>query len=182
MAIGALAQSFLLAERPAITIRLDFDGGSLNFWTKQFSQEIDGRIYTPIAGLTDSLSIRRSLDRPSLDAGISIPGTSEEVKNAALTEQFQGRTAEIDLVNLDADGKTIDASEVLLSGSMQDIPLTADFEEGIQSTVVIESVFADIDRVRDRRLSAADQKRFDANDTFFNFVDTASILEPAFGS
>lgn len=177
----ALADLFEIAERPVVLIDLEFDGGEINFWTRPFSGESAGKSYAPIAGLTGSLSIRQSLDRPSLDAGASIVGTSPEIKNAALTENFQLRPARITLGNLDSAG-AVEDSEVILSGTMQDIPIVSDPEQGLNLSVVIESIFADIDVARDLRYSAADQEQFNPSDSFFDFVETVELIEPNFGA
>lgn len=176
----SLSESFLVSEKPVAMIELDFDSGAFNFWTRPFTGAHGGKSYSPIAGLTDALTLRQSLDRPSLDAGAEIVGTSPELKNAALTEEFQLRPARILLGNIEEDGDIV--SEVQLRGSMQDIPIVSDPEAGLSLSVVIGSVFADINVPRDLRLSAADQKDFDPNDSFFDFVDTVKINEPRFGA
>lgn len=175
----ALADDFLIAERPVILIDLEFDSAPIYLWTRPFTGEFGGKTYQPIAGITGALSVRQSLDRPTLNATAQINGSSGEIEAAALTEEFQGRPAQIALGNLDAGGNLTNV-EVQLPGTMQDIPLA---QSGDQSTaaVQIESVFAEIDRARDLRYSKADQARFDPNDSFFDFVATASVNTPRFG-
>lgn len=175
-----LADDFQIAERPVVLVELAFDSGDINLWTRPFTGEYQGKVYSPIAGLTGSLSIRQSLDRPSLDAGAQIVGASPEIKNAALTEDFQQRAARIILGAIDDNGD-ISSSETILRGTMQDIPMVSDAEKGFSMSVQIESVFGDINVARDLRLSAADQATIDANDTVFDFVETATLTEPRFG-
>lgn len=174
-----LAESFVLKERPVFMVDFRFPDGDINVWTRPFPGEHDGRIYSPISGLTGSLAVRQSLDSPPLDIGARIVGNSVELKNAALTQDFQQRTATIRLGNIEDDGTITD--EILLEGKMQDIPIVSDPEEGLSLAVIIESIFADINTPRDLRLSAADQKLIDPNDTFFNSIDTATLREPQFG-
>jgi len=175
-----LATEFQSAERPVVLVELEFDSAPIFFWTRPFTGQFNGNTYRPLEGLTGSLSIRQSLDRPSLDAGAQIVGTADEIKAAAVQEEFQLRPARIKLAAVDAAGAIVE-SEELLSGKMQDISAVSDPESGVSLSVVIESIFAEISIARDLRLSAADQAAFDPNDSFFDFVETAKVNEPPFG-
>lgn len=176
-----LAESFKTAQRPVVMFNLAFDGGTANVWTRPKTGEHDGITYVPIAGLTSSVSVLNSLVRPSPNSSAQISGNSEEIINAALTENFQLRDATVRLGNLDANGN-VEASEVILAGRMQDIPIVLDPIAGRTVAVQIASVFSDISEATDLRYSAADQAQFDAEDSFFKFVETAEVQEPKFGA
>lgn len=175
-----LADDFQIAERPVILVEMDFDGGSINVWSRPFSGDYAGRSYQPIAGITGAFSVRQSLDRPSLATAAQITGAAGEIQAAALTEPFQGRPARIRLGNLDAAG-AISNTEILLSGTIEDIPLIDD-ATGSTAAVKMQSIFSRIGRARDLRYAKADQKTVDANDSFFDFVSTADVETPRFGA
>lgn len=173
--VNPLNESFLLRQKPVILIDLFLDNGTISIWTLPFTGEFEGVEYQPLAGITGSLAIRQSLSRPSLDLAAQITGSADEIKSIGLTEEFQLRNARVRLGNLDED-QNVEVAETLLSGTMLDIPSV---ENGERSTVAvqIQSIFADIDRTRDLRLSAADQKRFNAQDSFFDFLETVTTGE-----
>jgi len=171
----ALTDSFALQQKPVVLVDLFFDSGTISLWTRPFEGEFDGTTYQPLAGITGALAIRQSLEQSSLDIAAQISGAADEIRNAGLTEQFQCRDARIRLGNINAAG-VVEASETLIFGTMQDIQIVED-DQGSDVAVKIDSVFAEIDRSNDLRLSAADQARFDQNDTFFNFVDTVNAGE-----
>ncbi len=177
-----LASSFELGQRPVVMFNLDFDGGSINVWTRPATGEHDGITYSPLAGLTSSFSVLNSLIRSSPDASAQISGSAEEIITAALTENFQLRDATVRLGNLSEDRSTVEESEVILPGRMQDIPVVLDPVAGRTVAVQIASVFSDLTEANDLRYSAADQAKFDSEDTFFDFVETAETQEPAFGA
>ncbi len=167
-------------HKPVILVELLFDSGPIRFWTRPFSGQANGETYKPLAGLTGSLSVKHSLDQSSLEASAQLSGSSTEIIAAALTEQFQRRTARISLGALDEDGN-LTSSEVMIPGKMQDIPLIDAPGDGPSATVRIESLFADIAEASNLRLSAADQAQFSDSDTFFDLVETATVTEPRFG-
>lgn len=177
--MSALTDSIALGQRPVILIDLFFDGGTISIWTRPFEGEFEGDTYQPLAGITGGLAIKQSLDSGSLDIAAQISGAAGEIINAGLTEEFQLRDARMRLGNIGASGD-IDAAETVLIGTMQDILINED-DDGGSVAIRIESVFAEIDKPRDLRLSAADQARFDPADTFFNFVDTVD-QGPDFGA
>ena len=116
-----LATSFQTDQKPVILVDLQFDSGTVSIWTRPFTGPHNGVTYRPISGLTSSISVKQSLDQTSLEASARISGTANEILAAALTENFQCRQATISLGNIGSDG-SIDASEVILQGVMQDIP------------------------------------------------------------
>lgn len=176
-----LSTDFIGDHKPVYMVELDFDSASINFWTRPFTGQANGKTYRPLAGFTGSLSTRQSLDRPNLSATAQISGSSNEIRAAALTEEFQLRQARIRLGAIGSDGE-ISSSETVLLGKMQDITLTDDANDGVQSNVSMESVFAELTVARDLRYTKADQATFDPNDTFFDFVESAQVTEPRFGS
>lgn len=161
---------------------LAFDGGNINVWTRPVTGEHDGVTYSPLAGLTSSFSVLNSLVRTSPDASAQISGSAEEIITASLTENFQLRDATILLGNLNEGRTEVEESEVILPGRMQDIPIVLDPVAGRTVAVQIASVFSDLNEANDFRYSAADQARFNSEDTFFDFVETAETQEPAFGA
>jgi len=171
----ALTDSFAIQQKPVVLIDLFFDSGTIRVWTRPFEGEFEGETYQPLAGITGALAVRQSLDQSSLDIAAQITGTADEIRAAGLTEEFQCRDAQVRLGNVNAAGD-IEAAEIMILGTMQDIPIVED-ESGGDVAIKIDSVFAEIDRPRDLRLSDADQARFNPDDTFFNFVDTVGTGE-----
>lgn len=175
-----LADSLLTTQKIVIMIELGFDGGDVNIWTRPFSGDFQGVTYQPIAGINGGFSIKNSLDGSAIDASVQITGNSPELLAAALTENFQGRKAKIRLANLDAAGN-VSAVETILTGTIANMPLTETRDESFVA-VVLESVFAGIGKTLDTRLSSADQALIDPDDTFLDFVETARVSTPQFGS
>ncbi|MGI9494014.1 MAG: hypothetical protein ACR2QF_16600, partial [Geminicoccaceae bacterium] len=175
----ALSDSFLQVQRPAILVDLFFDRGELNIWTRPVVGEFNGKEYQPLAGITSGITIKNSLDTGSLDASIQLSGQSQELLNIALTETYQNRAADVTLVNLTENGG-IDAVEVILPGTIVNMPVSDTAQESIVS-VVIESIFKTIKRPETLRLSSADQALVSDDDSIFDFIETASVNTPTFG-
>jgi len=175
-----LQESIDLGIKPVILIDFFFDGGTIRIWTRPFKGEFEGEEYSPLAGITSSLAIRQSLEQPSLSLAAEITGTADEIVAAGLTEEFQLRDATVRLGNINAAG-VVDAAEILIEGTMQDIPIIDDVGDS-SVAVQIQSLFSEIDRAIDIRNSAADQKKkIDPTDTFYDFIESVTN-GPVFGA
>lgn len=175
-----LAETFITRQAPVLLIDLFFDSAELNIWTRPFPRVFEGKEYVPLAGVTEGFSFRNSLDLAGLDSSLQVSGQSQEILSYALTEEFQNRLARVRLANLDEDGE-ISAVETIHVGFMTNMPITDDNERSTVS-IVIESVFKSVNSPETFRLSSADQALIDADDSFFDFFETAKVTSPAFGS
>lgn len=175
----ALADSFAVAQRPAVLVDLFFDEGEVNIWTRPVSGIFNNKQYNPLAGVTSGITVRNSLDDSSLDVSVQLSGQSDELLNLALTSNFQRRRAVVRLANLDANFE-VESEEILIIGTISNMPITDSAEESTVS-VLIDSVFRDVNRPRVLRLSAADQALINGDDSFFNFTETDAVEAQRFG-
>lgn len=174
-----LSDSFSQAQRPAILVDLFFDEGEVNIWTRPVSGIFNGKQYNPLAGVTSGITVRNSLDDSSLDVSVQLSGQSDELLNLALTSNFQRRRAVIRLANLN-ENYEVESEEIIIIGTISNMPITDSAEESTVS-VLIDSVFREVNRPRVLRLSAADQALINPDDSFFNFTETDSVQAQTFG-
>lgn len=177
-----LADSFAEPQnlRPVILVDLFFENAEVNIWTRPVRGIFDGKEYQPLAGITSGITVRNSLDQGSLDISIDLSGQSDELLNIALTENFQRRPATVRLGNLSEDYSTVLAEEVILVGTIANMPVSDSATES-RVSVVIDSVFREVARPRILRLSAADQALTNPDDSFFAFEVGAEIETQRFG-
>lgn len=174
-----IEDSFNIAQRPVILVNLFFDSGEVNIWTRPNVGIFAQKEYSPLAGITSGITVRNSLGRNLQETALELSGQSPELLAIALSENYINRRAEVILGNIGADGE-IEAIETILTGTIVNMPVIDDESESIVS-VVIESVFRSLARPTVVRLSSSDLALTSSDDSFFDFIETSSVTEPAFG-
>ena len=112
---------------------------------------------------------------------VSFNGLDSSLVSAALTENYQGRSAIIYLGALNADYTVVSDPYVFFKGRMDKMSIS-DNGESAQIKVSLESRLIDLNRNRVRRFTDVDQQTEFAGDLGFKFVESLQEKSIDWGS
>jgi hypothetical protein len=152
---------------PFFALDLEFDSGTLRFWSGVGTKTINGEDYLGAGGLLSISDIEETAAISAAGATITLSGIPSELLSLALTEPYQNRRC---LIYFGLAGAEADMA-VIFVGTMDRM----DIEEGAETSVIqlaVENRLLDLERARVRRYSNNDQKSRFPNDRGLEFVES----------
>jgi hypothetical protein len=166
---SALNTEFTATElEPFFAVDMAFDGGNFRVWTGFGSITVDGETYV---GGGDILNISEISETGTVQANgvtIGLSGLNSALIASALTETYQGRSVKIYFGAL-SNGAVVADPYIVFSGRM-DVMTIDDAGETSSIAITAESRLIDLDRSRERRYTAEDQKIDFPDDLGLNFI------------
>lgn len=154
---------------PFYATSLDFDAGTVRYWTGYGTITINSATYAGIGALSSISTIEETEDLSARGLTINLTGVTNDLVAAALTEPYQGRTAAVRFGTLNADTGAVIESITIFSGRMDTMVISNDgtsAEIGMQ----VESKLVDFKRTRESRYTHEEQLRRFPADTGLEYV------------
>ena len=154
---------------PFYATSLDFDAGTVRYWTGYGTITINSATYAGIGALSSISTIEETEDLSARGLTIDLTGVPNDLVAAALTEPYQGRTAAVRFGTLNADTGAVIESITIFSGRMDTMLISND---GKSATIGIsvESKLVDFQRTRESRYTHEEQLRRFPADTGLEYV------------
>lgn len=150
--------------RPYFAFKLEFDNGTLRYWTGIGDRTINSETYTgsgQVIGLTDVTEV---VDLSAKNLTLTVNGVDSSLVNLALTEPYQNRPATVFFGE-----QSISAAVKVFAGTIDTMTIV---DEGDVSTIglVLESNLVRLQSTSSQRYTDENhQSRYDG-DTFFSYV------------
>ena len=165
---------------PVFFSKFEFDSGDLRFWSGIGNKTFNGETYT---GSGDLLAITPADETQQLkatNANFTLSGIPSSIISVALAEPFQGRFVNLWFAVLDSNENIVADPFLQFKGRM-DVMAIQDQGDTATITVSAESVLVDLERPKEKRYTAEDQKLDNPTDEFFNFVPALAEKEITLG-
>ena len=164
-----LASTTAAQLNPFFATSLDFDDGSVRYWTGYGTITIGSVTYAGIGAFSAISTIEETEDLAARGLKIDLTGVPNDLVAAALDEDYQGRTAAVRFGTLNADTGAVIDSITVFSGRMDTMVISND---GKQATIgiAVESKLVDFQRTRESRYTHEEQLRRYPADTGLEYV------------
>jgi len=161
---------------PFFAIDLEFDSGTLRFWSGVGTKTINGEDYIGAGAFLSISDIEETAAISAAGATITLSGIPSEVLSIALAEPYHNRACRIyfGLAGSEAD------MAIIFVGTMDRL----DIEEGAETSVIqlaVENKLLDLERARVRRYSDNDQRSRFPGDRGLEFVESLLTREILWG-
>jgi hypothetical protein len=154
---------------PFYATSLDFDAGSVRYWTGYGTITINSQTYAGIGALSSISTIDETEDLSARGITIDLTGVPNDLVAAALTEPYQGRTASIRFGTLNTDTGAVIESITIFSGRMDTMVISNDGATAAIG-ISVESKLVDFHRTRESRYTHEEQLRRFSEDTGLEYV------------
>jgi hypothetical protein len=153
---------------PIFLIDLEFDSGTLYFWTGVTPLTWDGNEYIGGGNLIGISPIAETSEIRAVGVNLTMSGLPASLISIALTEAYQGQPVKIRFGAL--SGGSVVADPYLIFDGRMDVMTIDDTGETAHISLSAESRLIDLDRPRVRRYTPEDQKAEHPNDTGLDYV------------
>jgi hypothetical protein len=154
---------------PFYATSLDFDAGTVRYWTGYGTITINSATYAGIGAISSISTIEETEDLSARGLTINLTGVTNDLVAAALTEPYQGRTAAVRFGTLNADTGAVIESITIFSGRMDTMAISNDGKSA-QIGISVESKLVDFQRTRESRYTHEEQLRRFPADTGLEYV------------
>jgi hypothetical protein len=154
---------------PFYATSLDFDAGTVRYWTGYGTITINSATYAGIGALSSISTIEETEDLSARGLVIDLTGVPNDLVAAALTEPYQGRTAAVRFGTLNADTGAVIESITIFSGRMDTMVISNDGKSAAIG-ISVESKLVDFQRTRESRYTHEEQLRRFPADTGLEYV------------
>jgi hypothetical protein len=154
---------------PFYATSLDFDAGTVRYWTGYGTITINSATYAGIGAISSISTIEETEDLSARGLTINLTGVTNDLVAAALTEPYQGRTAAVRFGTLNADTGAVIESITVFSGRMDTMAISNDGKSA-QIGISVESKLVDFKRTRESRYTHEEQLRRFPADTGLEYV------------
>ena len=169
----------LSGAKPILLVKLAFDSGAVRVWNGRGDFVFDSETYLGVGDLGSVTNVEEATEQRAFGITLTLSGIPPALLSIALSEEVQGRKAEIWAGFLDDDYVLVVDPVLLFRGGMDTMDILAG-EEGIIS-VTAESRLIDWDRARVRRYTDGDQSEAFPFDRGFEFVSQTTDKEINWG-
>jgi hypothetical protein len=162
--------------QPFFAIDLEFDSGTLRFWTGVGDKTINGQTYIGAGAFLGISDIEETAEIAAAGMTLTLSGIPSELLSLALTEPYQNRRC---LIYFGIAGSEASMA-ILFTGTMDRM----DIEEGPETSTIslaVENRLLDLERIRVRRFTNSDQQSRFPGDRGFEFVETIQDREIFWG-
>ncbi len=166
--------------KPLLLTKLEFDGGTVRFWSGRGALLFDSETYTGVGDLGRISEVEEGIEQRAFGIALEISGVPPSNISLALSEELQNRKAQVWLGFFDSDYVLVADPVLLFKGRMD----TMDIKLGKPATIVVtaESRLIDWSRPRIRRYTDGDQRERFAGDKGFQFVSDTTEREIVWGA
>ena len=150
--------------QPYFAFKLEFDNGTLRYWTGIGDRTIDSETYTGSGQIIGLTSVSEVVDLSAKNLTLTANGIDSSIVNLALTEPYQNRPASVYFGE-----QSISNAVKIFAGTIDTMTIV---DEGDTSTIsiVLESNLVRLQSSSSQRYTDENhQSRYDG-DTFFSFV------------
>lgn len=165
---------------PIVLVELDFDSLPFNAWSGMSDLTWDSKTWTGAGSLMSFGSLEETTEVRALGTSITITGLNSAITSAALSEDYQGRSATIWLGAMDDSGNVV-ADPIIVFGGRMDVMTINERGEQVSINITIENRLIDFERTKIRRYTDQDQKIDYPNDKGFEFVAAIQDKEIVWG-
>jgi hypothetical protein len=179
---------------PFFAVDLEFDSGTLRFWTGVGTKSINGEDYIGAGAFLGISEIQETAEIAAAGATLALSGIPAELLSLALTEPYQNRRCiiyfgviaqgPVALLTEDDDAILTEADDLILLDKPPSADMAIlfigtmdrmDIEEGAETSTIrlaVENRLLDLERARVRRYTNNDQQSRFPGDRGLEFVET----------
>tara|TARA_R100001510_G_C7566848_1_gene144818 strand:- start:78 stop:683 length:606 start_codon:yes stop_codon:yes gene_type:complete len=166
--------------QPFFAIKLAFDSGDVKLWTGYGDITVASETYTGGGQLLSISPIEETVEIAARGVNFALNGIDSSLVSVALTENYQGRSAEVYL-GVISSGAVVSDPYLVFDGRM-DVMTIEDAGDTASISLSAESRLIDLERSRVRRYTNSDQQNQFPGDTCLRFVADLQDKEIAWGS
>ncbi len=167
--------------RPVVFFKFAFDGGDLNLWTGIGPISWNGDTWEGSGDLLSVSPVRETQKTKAVGVEFSLTGIKTSIVSLALSEDYQGRVAQMWLAMLDTSQNVISDPYLNFKGRM-DVMTIEDSGDTATISLTAESVLVDLQKPKERRYTDEDQQNEFPGDKGFEFVPGLQEKEIRFGN
>ena len=165
---------------PFFAIKLAFDSGDVRIWTGYTDITVASETYIGGGQLLSISPIEETVEIGARGVNLALNGINSSLVSVALTESYQGRTAQVYL-GVISSGSVVSDPYLVFDGRM-DVMTIEDAGETATISLSAESRLIDLERARVRRFTDNDQQNQFPGDASLRFVADLQNKEIAWGS
>jgi hypothetical protein len=178
---AALTTEFTASSfRPILFFEGEFDGGFTRVWSGLGTIEWDSKSWTGVGYLGGISPIDESGDVRANGVAVSLSGIPSSLVSTALQSARQGLPGKIWIGALDSTGAVVADPYLAFHGRL-DVPEIDDGGDTATITITYESRLIDLERPRERRYTAQDQRIDYSDDQGFDFVNSLQDKQLTWG-
>lgn len=166
---GMVTEVTAKSLRPIFLVKFEFDSGNVNFWSGIGDLVWNADTYTGSGDLLSISPAEESQQLKATNANFRLSGIPSSIISLALSEDYQGRMANLWFGMFDAS-RTIVADPFLHFKGRMDVMQPVLNGDSSTITLSVESVLVDLERPKERRYTDEDHQSANAGDKFFEFV------------
>ena len=167
--------------RPVVFFQFAFDGGDLNLWTGIGPIDWNGDTWEGSGDLLSVSPVRETQKTKAVGVEFQLTGIKTSIVSLALSEDYQGRVAQMWLAMLDTSQNVISDPYLNFKGRM-DVMTIEDSGDTATISLTAESVLVDLEKPKERRYTDEDQQNEFSGDKGFEFVPGLQEKEIRFGN
>lgn len=157
------------ALSPVYLLELEFDSGTVGFWTGYGELVIEGTSFLGTGIYGGASAIEETAEMKAVGAVFSLSGIPSSLIAAALAEDYQGRPARLYFDALDSSGVLVADPVQVFAGRMDVMDFT-DAGDTASIEVSVESALADLEEPREWRFTHQEQQALFPDDLGLEFV------------
>ena len=165
--------------KPIWLAKLQFDSGTTRTWSGRGDITFGGEVYQGVGDLGSIGVVEESIEHKAFGITMRLTGIPAALLSVALSEDVQGRTAQVWLGFLDASYQLVADPVLAFQGRMD--TMNPSLGETVTITITAESRLIDLHRARVRRYTAANQNERFPGDKGLEFVTEATEKEIFWG-
>jgi len=155
---------------PFFLVDLEFDSGTMRFWTGIRPLTWNGNEYIGAGNLIGISQIAETAEVRAVGVSLTMSGFPAEIISIALSEAYQGQPVKIRFGAMSSDA--VVADPYLVFDGRMDVMTIDDSGSTATVSLSVESRLIDLERPRLRRYTPEDQKTNFPEDTGMDFVPT----------
>lgn len=167
--------------RPIFLAEFEFDSAPIYFWNGVGSLVHDGKTYTGAGNLGSVDTVQETQEVKAAVTRFRLAGVSSSIIGTALTESYQNRPCKLRVGFRNLDGTVVTDPYLQYEGVM-DVMVHKDNGTTADITLTTESEIRRLEPPNERRLTKEDQALDNANDSFFDYVESIQdkiLISPA---
>ena len=154
---------------PFYATSLDFDAGTVRYWTGYGTITVGSTAYLGIGTLGSISPVEETTDLAARGISMQLSGVPTAMLAVALTENYQGRECSVLFGALEASGALVSSPVTIFSGRMDVMSIN---DDGQNATIgmTAENKLVDFRRPREVRYTDQEQKNLFPSDKGLEFV------------
>jgi len=180
LAGAAEAETFKTVARPVLLVELGFTSGTTRAWSGLGTLTWNGQDWLGVGTLGQVSSVEETLEVRAAGASFELSGVPADLLTHVMTEPLQSRPVKLWLGFMDEDWVVVPEPVLIFRGLMDTVEIR-DGGPTATITLLAENRLRDLERLRVRNYTDADQQAAYPGDRGFEFVPALQTMTIPWG-